>query len=83
MIDIRIEQRIKKTNLSTSYQLILTHKILLQRILKWYQVSSNLSTPIVQPPTNLTEYVNIVRLKDLINVMFKTMSQSKIKNTSN
>ena len=78
MLDYRVEQRLRKIKLLHKLLLHPTHKILMQGIIEWYQLSAGWQ--ILVNPSIQVNYVNSIWLQDLLN--FMATSQIKIFTTT-
>ena len=64
ILDYRVEQRLTKIQLLHKLLLHLKHKILMQCIIEWYQLSAGLIGQILVTPSIQVNYVNSIWLQD-------------------
>ena len=79
ILDYRVEQRLTKIQLLHKLLLHLKHKILMQCIIEWYQLSAGLIGQILVTPSIQVNYVNSIWLQNLLNFM----AASQIKHFTN
>ena len=72
----RVEQRLREIQLLHKLLLHPKHKISMQGIIEWYQISAGLIGEILVNPSNQVNYVNCIWFQDLI--IFMATSQIKI-----
>ena len=71
LIDLRVEQRVRKLQFMKKMLLYPKHKILIQIIIEWYHISAGLIGQILSNPTDKTSYVSSVWFQDIITFLFK------------
>ena len=69
LIDFRVEQRLRKIQLLHKLLFHPKHKIPIQSIIEWYQVSAGLTRQILSNPSIKVNYINSIWFNDLLYFM--------------
>ena len=71
MLDLKVEQRLKKIQLMRKLFLHKRHSILIQSIIEWYQLSAGVEDSILTKPNNLINYTNSIWFQDVTEFIYK------------
>ena len=71
LLDLKVEQRVRKLQFMQKMLLHPKHKILIQIIIEWHHISAGLIGQILSTPTDKTAYVSSVWFQDIITFLYK------------
>ena len=69
LIDLRVEQRLRKIQILHKVLFYQKYKVLMQGIIEWYHISAGLTRQILSNPSIKVNYINIIWFNDLIHFM--------------
>ena len=67
LLDYRVEQRLRKIQILHKLLLHPKHKIIMQGIIEWYQLSAGLTGQVLANSSININYINSICLRDLLN----------------
>ena len=71
MLDLKVEQRLRKIQFTRTLFLNKGHSMLIQSIIEWYQLTTGVEEPLLAKPTKLINYTRNIWFQDIIDFLYK------------
>ena len=71
MLDLKVEQRLRKIQFMRKLFLNKRHSILIQSIIEWYQLTAGVEEPLLAKPNKIINYTSSIWFQDIIDFIYK------------
>ena len=71
MLDLKVEQRLRNIQFIRMLFLNKRHKILIQSIIEWYQLTVGVGEPLLAKPNKQINYTSNVWFQDIIDFLYE------------